>query len=334
MAQVAVKRRLVNPARRRNNPRKKLSLAQRLAGFGGKRSQAAAKAAKKRSRAATKAAATRKRTSAAPRRVTKATTRKTATTRKKRTARPRRSNPTEIIQLGLANPAPKRRKTVRRKRKASTSRRRPSYRRRRSNPVARTRRARRSNPTSVARRPYRRRNPAVTRRRRRNPSSVGRVGGMLQQSLYLISGAVGTRAVTQMVLKGKNEGAIGYVGNAVAAFALGGVAGKVLKSKAVGQTVTFGGIVALALRLIQDFTPLGGYVQQTLAMSGIRGDVGVGFLEPTTFFVPLAPADGRGARNAQMAVPQVAAPQPANGQAMNGLSGHTVNGRYGGGRYS
>lgn len=153
---------------------------------------------------------------------------------------------------------------------------------------------------------------------------------MLTSGAYLVAGMVATRAATQMFLQTRNVGFLGYGANLVAAAVIGGFASRFVGREA-GQLVTLGGIGATVLRLIQDYTPMGGYVQEQLALSGIQGDVGMGFLEPSTFFVPLAPADGRGATNANMALPSAVtalATPPAAGNNANGMQGL---GYYGGG---
>lgn len=77
-----------------------------------------------------------------------------------------------------------------------------------------------------------------------------------------MGGAVATKVVTQAILGAKNTGVFGYVGNAVAAFGLSLLVGKLLKNPAAGKQVLAGGIVALVLRLLSDFTPLGQYTSK------------------------------------------------------------------------
>lgn len=296
MAQITVKRRLVNPAGRKRNAgsRRKLTLAQRLAGFGGKRSQAAAKAAKKAKRsrkAASKPKSSAKRSAAKP----------------KKTAA-KRNPPSRVISYALENPAPsKGGKSMAAKRKTTRTK------ARKSNPARSTRR---SAPRKTARR---RSNPATTKRRRRsNPRSSG-LANMIQQSGYLIAGAVGARAATQLVLGAKNVGAIGYAANLAASFVLGGLVGKVMKNKSAGKVIIQGGVMGTALRAIQDYTPLGSIVNQNLGVAGIRGDVGVGFISPRAYqFFPLS-QDGEG--NAVPPALPAAAAAPANG-GMQGVRAH------------
>lgn len=144
----------------------------------------------------------------------------------------------------------------RRKRAASN----PARRTRRRSAVSRPkhrRRSRRANPTRVI---YRTR-AKHHRRSRRNPSRAGGGGitGLFTNALWLIGGAVGTKVITQAVLGAKNTGVMGYIGNAVTAFGLSLLVGKLLKNPTAGKAVLSGGIVALVLRLLSDYTPLGQY---------------------------------------------------------------------------
>lgn len=301
MAQVTVKRRLVNPARRKRNAgaRRKLTLAQRLAGFGGKRSQAAAKAAKSRKRKGNP----KRKAAAAPKK--KVSTR--AKARPKKTAA-KRNPPSRVISYALENPAPsKGGKSMAAKRKTTRTK------ARKSNPARTTRR---SAPRKAGRR--RSSNPAKTTRRRRhsNPRGSG-LTSMITSAGYLLAGAVGARAATQLVLGAKNVGAIGYAANLAASFVLGGLVGKVMKNKAAGKVIIQGGVMGTALRAIQDFTPLGSVVNANLGVAGIRGDIGVGFISPRNYqFFPLS-QDGEG-NSIPPALPAAAA--PPNG--MQGVRSH------------
>ena len=118
------------------------------------------------------------------------------------------------------------------------------------------------------------------KRRRRNPSAgVDKLGGLVTSAGWTLAGAVGTRAVTQALLGGKNTGVTGYVANAVAAVSLGYVVKRGTKNEKAGDMVTLGGFVGIVMRLLQDYTPIGAYVKTQLAGMGVYGDA--------TFFVPL-----------------------------------------------
>ena len=160
-----------------------------------------------------------------------------------------------------------------------------SRRRRRSTGHKHSRRTRRSNPVMGRRRRRSVRRNRVHRRYRRNAVG-GRVGGLLVSGVYVVGGAVGTRMLTQAVLGSKNTGVIGYGGNAVSALVLGWGVKKFLRNPHAGNMVMIGGFAALALRLIQDYTPLGSFVQAQLSGMGIRGDTGMGLLLSQSYVDP------------------------------------------------
>jgi hypothetical protein len=110
---------------------------------------------------------------------------------------------------------------------------------------------------------------------------------LVKKALYLIAGGVAARAITQMVLKDKNTGLMGYAGNAVAAVLAGWATSKVLKSKDAGAFVTLGGITAIVQRALTDYTPVGAYINTQMSGIGMRGDLGMAGIVPQTFFVPL-----------------------------------------------
>jgi hypothetical protein len=270
MATVVRRRVLVNPARRRRKNRPKLS-AKQIKYFGTPRQKAALKHRRKRKPATTRAAAHRRRT------------------------RPRKKNPGDIISFGLAaaNPRRKRRKNAMastKHRRRRTARSQVSHRRRtKGNPVrhfrVRHRRraaARRNEPGP--RRHYQRRRVRMNRRRhyRRNPG-LGAVGGLFVQAAWTIGGAVGTRAITQLALGAKNTGILGYAGNFVTAMLLGWGTKRFLRSPSAASAVVVGGMVALTLRLITDYTPIGKMIN--LQLSGF-GDVGLAGLLPSSYVDP------------------------------------------------
>jgi hypothetical protein len=90
----------------------------------------------------------------------------------------------------------------------------------------------------------------------------GGVTGLFTNALWLIGGAVGTRVIAQAVLGAKNTGVMGYIGNAVTAFGLSLIVGKLFKNPSAARSVLAGGIVSVVLRLISDYTPLGQYTSQ------------------------------------------------------------------------
>lgn len=120
--------------------------------------------------------------------------------------------------------------------------------RRRRNPLwlMRTRNSRRRRNSA------RRRNPSRGASRRRNPAIVGYSGmGIAKLAIGAGAGAIGTRALTQVVLKDKNQGATGYVANAAVAIGLAMLTGKFLGNDA-GAGVLAGGLAATMQRVWDD----------------------------------------------------------------------------------
>lgn len=98
----------------------------------------------------------------------------------------------------------------------------------------------------------------------------------LTNTLWASGGAVGTRALTQIVLQSNNAGAIGYLGNAGIAVGLGLVAEKVNEN--AGNMVLLGGLVATVLRIAQEKLFAGSAISQQLALQGM-GDAEFGLGE-------------------------------------------------------
>lgn len=308
MAQVMKRRRMVNAGKARRKVRR--ISAKQIKFFGTARQKAALRASGTRRRNAGTGSRrkTKKRMKAVGMQASRVSYRKPKIRRK-------RKNIGAIYSIGLAglasgNPGTRkrrkkavikrRRKTsvkgasttmARRKRRArANSGKRVYRRRRRAVAVVRRRRRRNSGATTYRRRRrYGARRAVSVRRRRRNAgggSLVGSSTGLFKNALGVIGGAVATRYATQLALGGKNTGAIGYLGNAVAALVLGWGAKKFLKSPQLGAMVTLGGFTGLALRLLSDLTPIGQYVNLSLNGAGKAGDIGIGMITDSTFFVP------------------------------------------------
>lgn len=115
-------------------------------------------------------------------------------------------------------------------------------RRKRRNKHGRKRNVRRRNPRHVA---------ASSRhyRRRRNPLGISKE--TLSLAVYGAAGAVAVRAGTQAILGDKNAGAVGYVGNAVAAVILSFAGGRFI-SPAAGTGLLVGGLIGLVLRVAKE----------------------------------------------------------------------------------
>lgn len=240
--------------------------------------------------------------------------------------RPVRRNIGEIITIA-GNPAAKEKKVAKgRKRKSTAVRRRSSA---------------RKNPSKRRTVVYmsKRRNSAAKHRRRRNPSRTAGLTSMIAKAGWTVGGLVGARAVTQLAFNlakqpGANTGVIGYVGNVIAAFALGAVASK-FKGREAGQAVTIGGLAGVVARAVAEFSPIGGFVKAQL--SGM-GDLGI-YL-PGQFGPPWVPVDSQtiaGAVQMQNPFPQPALPAPAKNGGVGRLGdvGSGIGGRYGtAGRYN
>lgn len=270
MATLVRKKRLFNPSRKK----KRLSLKQKLF-FGSKRQREAARASLKNSG------------------------------RRKHRTRKRVSNIGEIFTIKLRNPS-------RRKRKVNSMARRKHVRRRRRNaprPWAgiyerhyhtRKRRARRNpgvhrrrrrrNPEShrervlaarrgwAHRRHHRRRNPSYRRvHRRRNP-----LGADVSRTLSIVAGAVVTKFVSSSVAKFSPSFASGYMNWALigaTAVAQGWVVKKVLKKPSLGDDMVVGGLVYLAIQVINSMFP-------SLSLSGL------GYIGNSSFYTPQVPVNG------------------------------------------
>lgn len=281
----------------------------------------AQKAALKRRRAARRNAGPKKRTGGLFRRATSKRIHK-ARTRQRRVMR---SNPGEILSL-VANPARRRKGAMkkahrRRKRAASNPARRTRRRRSAVSRPKHRRRSRRANPTRVI---YRTR-AKHHRRSRRNPSRAGGGGitGLFTNALWLIGGAVGTKVITQAVLGAKNTGVMGYIGNAVTAFGLSLLVGKLLKNPTAGKAVLSGGIVALVLRLLSDYTPLGQYTSA----------IGMGDYQVSNWVTPQRYKDAL--NSAEVEIPAGWAPTVIQSNAAPGGHGGMASyGGSGGGMYT
>ena len=179
----------------------------------------------------------------------------------------------------------------------------------------------------------RRRNSGVSRIRhnRRMHRNPGMLTGVLGKAIGVIGGAVATRYVTQFALGGNNTGVIGYLGNAISAYALGWGTGKFV-NKEMGTNVMIGGFVSTLLRVIQDQTTLGKYFNMSLQGVGKGGDTGIGIIQDSSFPLPqvnvpgsqtkfIVPTATRNYVNSQVdAVRAAASPKPGMGAVYGGQS--------------
>jgi hypothetical protein len=140
--------------------------------------------------------------------------------------------------------------------------------------------------------------------RRRNPSPGGfgvrDLGGTI---LWGTAGALAARVLPSTFLGTKNTGIMGYAANAVTAIAGGMLVGKFLRPQA-GQEFTAGGLIALGLRLFEDWMSGGSATQ-------VSGDLGFyiqnDFPLPTTGTGPFLLNQGYLNSNPMPSVP-IAAP--------------------------
>lgn len=171
----------------------------------------------------------------------------------------------------------------------------------------------------------------INRGRRRNAgmSMGGLFTGVIGKSVGVIAGALGARYLPQLVLGGNNVGVVGYVGNIVSSLALGYV-GKKAVSPDFGTSVMAGGIASTILRILNDTTSFGTYINTALSGSGRGGDIGLGIIQNSSFFTPqvavpgsmtsfITPAATRGYVNAQLS--QTAQMQKAGSKGMGTVFG-------------
>lgn len=270
MAEATVTTRIANPARKRKNVARKMSLKQKAA-FGSKRVRAAAKLAlarqRKRKRNAPKAKAHRPRTKPRKRNAGSGQARKTVMNPKRRNAakgktnvvfngtrkKRRRKNGSAKAKAkkrkntgalyALVNPARKKGKRMATK-KNKTKRKRPAG-------------------------SYKKKNKGGYQRKR-NAGAMGRPADWLALGAGAVVGGLGATSLPQMVLAGSNTGPIGYLGMA-AATAILAVAGHFLFKKNMMLTsgIIAGGAGALIKRVIGDYTPLGQYLNANAGASGM-----------------------------------------------------------------
>lgn len=309
MATTARKTYIANPYRKnRRNGRKNLS-AKQVKFFGTPAQKAALKrsrAAKRKSRANSHRVRTRK--TNRTRRV-----RRAATTRRHRQRRTRANTAIVHYTLGSALGNPKKEgkmaKTRRRRSHAHRTRRRATNRARRTNPVRRRRRntMRRYN----------------TRRSHRNPFG-GSWGAEIMTATVALGGFVASKLGAQTVLGANNTGPMGYL----ATIAVGGVGawviGGPMKNKKAAASFFTGSVIAVVAKVIQDYTPLGSYLQSAgvgdATAAGFGAYMPSGFLTPQFYSDPTRSADIR--YPAQLMGPSAviaSAAPPADMQASAGM---------------
>ena len=132
---------------------------------------------------------------------------------------------------------------------------------------------------------YRYRNRAHSRRhhnrhynRHRNPAFLK---GELGAVVGVLGGAAVTSILTGFLPSTLTTGPVGYISTGVVAVVQGQVLGR-LASPQFGQWMTVGGLVILALKMINDFFP---QLQLPLALTG-NSTGGIGLITSSNFYVP------------------------------------------------
>jgi len=299
--------RLHNPATKK---RRKLSPKQ-IKFFGTKGQRAALKAKRSRARSPSVRAASAKRTRSASTRASPRARSAIGAARARGAKACGRGlgpapqgNVGEIITISLPNSGTRRKTSSMAKTK------------RRSNPKHRA--APRKRAWSKTKVVYRYRSkPRKKARGRRNPAGLG-LGGRFTEAIGVVGGAALNKMVVDGVLPvGLRSGFMGYISTAVIAMASGPIVGNISKNKKLGESISLGGWVALALRLANDFMP---QVPLGLSLNGM------GRVIPSQFAVPRVPIGNSFSRF----VAPGWTPRPALPPAM--VSGGNGVGAYGGGR--
>lgn len=212
----------------------------------------------------------------------------------------RSSNPGHIIGYTLGNPG--RKATMKHAKKSTAAR---GY-KKRSNPgvkITKYRKARRHN---------------------LGGRSSGGIMATLTNSLFVVVGAISSKIGAQAVLGTNNTGVIGYAGNAAIGALLYFLASKFMKNKAIADGLFSGTLVQIILRVINDQTPFGSYVNQ----------LGMGDYQMQSFVTPQVLVDPL--NNATIQIPtgwapttvqQIAAPAGMSGLYDNFGSAATLYGR-------
>jgi hypothetical protein len=154
------------------------------------------------------------------------------------------------------------------------------------------------------------------RRYKRNAGSsgIGSVGGLVTTGTFAIVGALGSKLGAQLVLGSSNTGPIGYLANAGVGAGMWFLADKVMKNRSMGHGILIGTVIQIILRVVNDYTPFGTYVQN-LGM----GDYQVqSYVQPQILIDPVNSAaisipNGWGA-------PAITAPAMPAGHGMKGFS--------------
>lgn len=239
-------------------------------------------------------------------------------TRPKKRSRDR-SNPGDILGFTLAAAGnPGRKASMKTKKKASKK---PSSHRA-------TRGSRSKYKTNSGRPKHRARSAPKTsvRRYKRNSGRMGGgLGSTVTNAVFVIVGALGSKLGAQAVLGTNNVGLLGYAGNAAAGGLLWFLAEKVMRNPAASAGVLAGTIVQIVLRILNDYTPFGGYLAQ----------LGMGDYQMQSFVTPQVLVDPMRSAEIQQppgwGAPMMLPPAPSTPAAANGGGGHGAPPSSGGG---
>ena len=156
-------------------------------------------------------------------------------------------------------------------------------------------------------------------RGRRNPAGLG-ITSRFTDAIGVVAGAGLNKMIVDGVLPaGLRSGMMGYLSTAVIAMASGPIVGNIAKNKKLGESITLGGWVALALRLANDFLP---QIPLGLSLNGM------GRVIPSQFAVPRVPIGNSFSRFVPPGwTPRALPPAGANGGSGVGAYGGRRMGR-------
>jgi hypothetical protein len=160
-------------------------------------------------------------------------------------------------------------------------------------------------------------NPGHRRRRRYQNPGLGQIGDFTMNAVFVLIGGLGSKLGTQAVLGANNVGLIGYAANAAVGGVLWFITRMVLKNKNAEAGVISGTILQILLRVINDYTPFGSYVNQ----------LGMGDYQMQSFVTPQILVDPWNSAQVQIPTgwaPALPPPAPAATAAGGGSSPHST----------
>lgn len=143
----------------------------------------------------------------------------------------------------------------------------------------------------------------------------GGVASTVTNALFVIVGALGSKLGAQAALGTNNKDILGYFANAVAGGILWFGTSKLMKNKAASDGVIAGTMVQIILRVLNDYTPFGSYVNQ-LGMGDYQAQ---SFVTPQVLLDPLGSAALRIPDAWQSKVTTMVPAVPAAAAGMSGL---------------